>query len=228
MGLVAGIDGCRGGWLMVRLDTASRQISVDLAPSWRDLDFSHLALVAVDMPIGLADRGPRACDLAARTLLPPGRKSSVFAAPRRYMVACRSWQEAHAEGRRREGIGLSKQSWHLMAKIAEIDRHIGPGDQERLFEAHPELIFHNLNAWQALPPKKTRDGGRRRQEILARHGVALPADGPAFPRRLAGPDDLLDAAACALAAERILNGDGCRLPPDPATDSRGLRMEIWY
>jgi predicted RNase H-like nuclease len=180
------------------------------------------------MPIGLADRGPRACDLAARTLLPPGRKSSVFAPPRRYMLACRSWQEAHAEGRRREGVGLSKQSWNICPKIAEIDRHIGPGDQEFLREAHPELIFHNLNAWQALPPKKTPVGARRRLAILARHGIVLPPGEPAVPRRLAGLDDLLDAAACALAAERILNGDGCRLPPDPANDSRRLRMEIWY
>jgi predicted RNase H-like nuclease len=228
MGLVAGVDGCRGGWLMVRLDTASRRIGVDLAGSWRELDMSGPALTAVDMPIGLADRGPRACDLAARALLPKGRKASVFAPPRRYMLACRSWQDAQAEGRRREGVGLSKQSWHLMAKIAEIDRHIGPNDQERLREAHPELIFHNLNAWQALPPKKTPDGGRRRREILARHGIVPPPGEPAVPRRLAGPDDLLDATACALAAERILNGDSCRLPPDPATDIRGLRMEIWY
>jgi predicted RNase H-like nuclease len=185
-------------------------IGVDLAGSWRELDMSGPALTAVDMPIGLADRGPRACDLAARALLPKGRKASVFAPPRRYMLACRSWQDAQAEGRRREGVGLSKQSWHLMAKIAEIDRHIGPNDQERLREAHPEL------------------GGRRRREILARHGIVPPPGEPAVPRRLAGPDDLLDATACALAAERILNGDSCRLPPDPATDIRGLRMEIWY
>jgi predicted RNase H-like nuclease len=228
MPVVAGLDGCRGGWMTVRLDTSNRQISVDLATSWCNLDFTGLALAAVDMPIGLAEAGPRACDLTARALLPPGRKSSVFAPPRRYMLACRRWQEAHAEGRRREGVGLSKQSWNICPKIAEIDRHIGPGDQERLCEAHPELIFHNLNGWQALPPKKTPEGARRRREILARHGIDFASDEPKLPRRLAGPDDLLDAAACALAAERILGGRGCRLPPDPPRDRRGLRMEIWY
>lgn len=228
MAAVAGVDGCRGGWLMVRLDTASRRVGVVLAGSWGELDLSGLALVAVDMPIGLAEAGPRACDLAARALLPKGRKASVFAPPRRYMLACRSWQEAQGEGRRREGVGLSKQSWNICPKIAEVDRHIGPGDQAWLREAHPELIFHNLNAWRALPPKRTPEGARRRRAILARHGLALPAAVPGVARRLAGPDDLLDAAACALAAERILNGDACRLPSDPAKDSRGLRMEIWY
>ena len=226
MALVAGLDGCRGGWLMVRLDTGSRRTAVEFAASWQALGLSDLALAAVDMPIGLADAGPRACDLAARALLPKGRKSSVFAPPRRYMLACRSWQDAQAEGRRREGVGLSKQSWNLIPKIAEIDRHIEPSDQARLREAHPELIFQNLNGWQPLAPKKSPEGAGQRREILDRNGLTLAE--PGLPRRLAGPDDLLDAAACALAAERILAGRGQCLPAQPTRDRRGLRMEIWY
>jgi predicted RNase H-like nuclease len=228
MPLVAGVDGCRGGWLRVALDTATRRISVDLAPSWPALDLAGVALAAIDMPIGLTDAGPRPCDLAARALLPRARKSSVFAPPRRYMLDCHSWADAQAASRRREGVGLSKQSWHLLAKIAEIDREIAPPDQSRLREAHPELIFHNLNGWEGLPPKKTSEGARRRRAILARHGIVLGPEALAFPRRLAGPDDLLDAAACALAAERILSGRGCCLPQDPCRDRRGLAMEICY
>jgi len=226
MALVAGLDGCRGGWLMVRLDTASRRTSVEFAASWQSLDLRGLALAAVDMPIGLADRGPRACDLAARALLPKGRKASVFAPPRRYMLACHDWQSAQNEGRRREGVGLSKQSWNLCPKIAEIDRHIGPRDQEWLREAHPELVFHDLNGWQPLAPKKYPEGADQRRAILTRQGLTVAE--PGLPRRLAKPDDLLDAAACALAAERILDGRGRCLPPEPTRDGRGLRMEIWY
>jgi len=160
MALVAGVDGCRGGWLKVGLETATRRISVALARSWQALDLATAVLAAVDMPIGLAGHGPRPCDLAARALLPRVRKASVFAPPRRYMLACRTWQEVQAEGRRREGVGLSKQSWNLAAKIAEIDRQIAPNDQARLREAHPERVFHHLNAWQALPPKKSAEGAR--------------------------------------------------------------------
>jgi predicted RNase H-like nuclease len=228
MAVVAGVDGCRGGWLKVAFDTSRRRLCVDLAPSWPALDLAEAALVAVDMPIGLADEGPRSCDLAARALLPRGRKSSVFAPPRRYMLACRSWREAQSAGRRREGVGLSKQSWNLAAKIAEIDRHVTPGDQARLREAHPELVFHALNAWRALPPKKTPEGADARRALLARHGIDLGADALPFARRLAAGDDLLDAAACALAAERALAGRGCRLPAAPGRDRRGLAMEIWY
>ena len=226
MALVAGLDGCRGGWLMVRLDTESRRTAVAFAATWQALALSALELAAVDMPIGLADEGPRACDLAARALLPRGRKSSVFAPPRRYMLECRSWHDAQANGRRREGVGLSKQSWNLIPKIAEIDRHIEPSGQARLREAHPELIFHSLNDWRPLAPKKSPEGAHERRAILARHGLA--ANEPGLPRRLAGPDDLLDAGACALAAERILAGRGQCLPEEPPRDRRGLRMEIWY
>ena len=225
---VAGLDGCRGGWVVVHLDTCGRTLRIDLAEAWAALDPAASALAAVDMPIGLADRGPRACDLAARALLPGARKPSVFPAPRRYMLDCPDWAAAHALGRRREGRGLSKQTWNITGKIAEIDRAIRPADQDRLFEAHPELLFHHLNAWRALPRKTRPEGQEARRALLARCGLELPERLPAALRGAARLDDLLDAAACALVAERILKGTAQRLPDDPPRDSRGLRMEIWY
>ena len=121
-----------------------------------------------------------------------------------------------------------KTAVDCLKTLAQYNRHIEPRDQERLREVHPELVFHNLNGWQALPPKKTSEGACRRRAILARHGINFGSDEPSVPRRLAGADDLLDAAACALAAEHVLSGRGCRLPPEPTRDRRGLRMEIWY
>ena len=225
---VAGLDGCRGGWVVARLDTRGRTLSIGFAETWAAFDPAGIARTAVDMPIGLADRGPRACDLAARALLPKGCKPSVFPAPRRYMLDCPDWPAAHALGRRREGRGLSKQTWNITGKIAEIDRAIRPADQDRLFEAHPELLFHHLNAWRALPRKTHPEGQEARRALLARCGLELPARLPAALRGAARLDDLLDAAACALVAERILKGTAQRLPDDPPRDSRGLRMEIWY
>ena len=225
---VAGLDGCRGGWVVARLETRGRTLRIELAETWAHFDPAGIALAAVDMPIGLAESGPRPCDLAARALLPRGRKSSVFPSPRRYMLDCPDWPAAHALGRRREGKGLSKETWNITGKIAEIDRAIRPADQDRLFEVHPELLFHHLNAWRPLPGK-TRPGGREaRREILARCGLTLPERLPAAFRGAARLDDLLDAAACALVAERILKGTARRLPDNPPLDSRGLRMEIWY
>ena len=48
------------------------------------------------------------------------------------------------------------------------------------------------------------------------------------PARPPFPDDVLDAAACALAARDMLKGRATRLPPAPRLDARGLKMEIWY
>ena len=191
-------------------------------------------MLAVDMPIGLADSGPRACDIAARRHLPRGRKSSVFPPPRRAMLACANWAEANALGRAREGKGLSHQAWNLTPRIRELDQALTPADQARVREVHPELVFQRLNGTAAqpdtLPSKKTPAGQAARLALLARAGVReLPALIETLPRSQAKPDDLLDAAACALAARDILAGRATCLPgPAPPRDARGLRMEIWF
>ena len=228
---ILGLDGCRAGWVSVILESESGKVRARLASDWSDLDPEpdQAAMSAVDMPIGLADAGPRGCDVAARRLLPRGRKSSVFPAPRRYMLDCASWSEAQAEGRRREGCGLSKQSWNILPKIRELDEALGPADQERIREAHPELIFHHLNDWGPLPGKRSIEGRKARLGLLADSGLeGVDRLLDLFPRAQVQPDDVIDAAACALAARRMLRGEAVRLPERPLQDARGLKMEIWY
>ena len=228
---VMGLDGCRAGWLAVVLEPETRGLRAELAATWSDLAKARAQsdLVAVDMPIGLSEAGARGCDTAARRLLPRGRKSSVFPAPRRYMLDCDSWAEAQAEGRRRESCGLSKQSWNILPKIREIDGALRPEDQDLVREAHPELIFHHLNGWDPLPGKRSREGREARLELLGAAGLPGVADLLGlFPRAQVQPDDVIDAAACALAARRMLRGEAVRLPEAPLADAKGLRMEIWY
>ena len=227
---VVGIDGCRAGWLLLSWELESGGLEAVIAGSWRDLSWRAAALTAVDMPIGLAEAGPRACDREARALLPRGRKASVFAPPRRFMLACSDWAAAQALGRAREGCGLSRQAWNIAAKIREIDDSLVPADQERLREVHPELVFHRLNGWRPLAPKRSAEGQQQRLALLRAAGLSgIESWLGHFPRKLAGRDDVLDAAACALAAKQILKGHGERLPAgEPPRDARGLRMEIWY
>jgi predicted RNase H-like nuclease len=116
-----------------------------------------LALICVDMPIGLADRGPRRCDGLARALLPRGRKSSVFPPPRRPMLAHATWAAANDWGKREEGSGLTVYAWGLMAKIRELDRALGPGDQRRVRESHPELAFSRMNGGALVQPDDVLD-----------------------------------------------------------------------
>ncbi len=224
-----GIDGCRGGWVGLAWEPVADRVTCSIAAEWRDLALSDAQAAAVDMPVGLTDIGSRDCDLAARRLLPPGRKSSVFPAPRRYMLDCATWREAQDQGLAREGKGLSKQAWNIIPKIREIDRAIAPGDQDRIFEAHPELIFLNLSGGQALPPKRTPAGLAKRLVLLEDAGLlGLRGHFGRYPAKLAGKDDIIDAAACALAARRIYEGRATCLPEIPRVDARGLRMEIWF
>ena len=119
---VVGVDGCRGGWLAVRLSrdgTAETRIFSDMASLWSA--YFQAALILVDIPIGLPEDGPaeRVCDTAARQVLGP-RKSSVFPAPRRRLLGSeyQSYREANAIHRQiAGGKGISQQSYALLPKI---------------------------------------------------------------------------------------------------------------
>src|ERR1700730_2022314 len=107
---VAGVDGCRGGWVGFKVDLTSLDISVHII----DLPFilknkpDDLATLALDIPIGLLD-GSRACDKAARKLLGQPRGTSVFAAPCRASLTAKNHAAASAINRQKTGRGLSQQ-----------------------------------------------------------------------------------------------------------------------
>ena len=95
---------------------------------------------AIDIPIGLADREPRSCDVAARRLLGP-RRSSIFPAPVRAVLEAASYAEACMLSRRASGRGISKQLYNILEKIRTVDALQSPRLQEQLFEMGPELSF---------------------------------------------------------------------------------------
>jgi predicted RNase H-like nuclease len=225
---IAGVDGCRGGWAVAAEDPETGARELVLAPRWADLP-NDLRLVCVDMPIGLAESGRRGCDGLARALLPRGRKSSVFPAPRRPMLAFERWQDANAWGKRQDGIGLTVYAWGLIAKIRELDAALGPADQARVRESHPELAFNRMSGGTPLPPKRTPAGRAARRQLLEAEGFDALDDWLArYPRSVVQTDDVLDACACLVTARRIVAGDAIRLPDAPLRDARGLAMEIWY
>src|SRR5262245_17947920 len=93
---LAGIDGCRGGWLCVLAAGDGRTLTARVEVSLGVLlcDLPRETLMAIDIPIGLVDRGARRCDLEARLCLGPGRGSSVFPAPLRCVLSAGSYDEA--------------------------------------------------------------------------------------------------------------------------------------
>lgn len=196
-------------------------------------------LIAIDVPIGLADDRPREADLAARRFLPRQRKSSVFAAPCRATLEATSYAEAGALNRQARGTGVSIELYNILPKIREVDSAMTPTLQEWVREVHPEVVFAALAGSQAaeLPRKKERNGLLARLDLLAHQSTTdLTLQRITEERRIlarqvgsAGiaPDDLVDALAGLVAARRIATGQAIVLPPGaPQRDARGLRMEI--
>lgn len=239
---VAGVDGCRGGWIVVLhpIDDPA-EASVLLAPRFRDV----LAIaptprvIAVDMPIGLpesAGTGGRAADVSARSRL-GGRQSAVFSVPARTAVMQHDYREACAAALATSDPPrkVSKQIYHLFPKIREIDELMSPALQDRVVECHPEVSFWALNGGRALDlPKKVKSrphppgiAVRRRLLEAAGYQQQLFAAPPTWNASSAGSDDVVDAAAAAWTAARIARGTAQRFPDNPPHDARGLRMEIW-
>jgi predicted RNase H-like nuclease len=235
---VAGVDGCRGGWVVALARVASGRPAVEalrLCESFADV----LALrerpkvIAVDMPIGLLDRprrGGRDCDRLARKLL-GDRAASVFSPPIRPALPAMTGRRADYARARRLNGGLSLQSFYVGTKVREVDSLLTPSHQKRVFEAHPELAFRRLARAPLRGGKKTAGGRRLRARLLTSRFVRLP-DMRGFRdrhgRATVATDDVLDALVLCLTARRILAGAAERLPPIAPRDRKGLRMEIRY
>ncbi|TVP79802.1 MAG: DUF429 domain-containing protein [Gemmatimonadales bacterium] len=194
----------------------------------------ELELVAIDIPIGLPPCGTegRTCDRLARRRLGPGRGSSVFPAPSRPALRARDHREASRLNRGCLGRGLSIQAWNLVPKIREVDRFLRsrPAMAARVLEVHPELAFHGLAGGRSMTHgKRTPEGREERLRVL--EGVFpgvrdfLEEARERWPRSALAPDDLLDAAVCAVTA-RYPPETLVSLPDSPERDDEDLPMRI--
>ena len=236
---VAGVDGCKAGWVVavVRATAPGLELqypltieSIRVSPHFADvlLRTSHCALVCVDIPIGLSDGPePRACDVAARRLL-GSRASSVFTPPARPCLAAKSYPEASQTQLQCVGKKLSKQSFFIMGKIRQVDDLMMPAMQRRIREIHPEVTFHTLNGNRPAERRKRSLAGRNERIALLASIFPTAAEMIDAIRRPGAveADDILDALAAAWTAARAVIGQATPLPEHPATDRKGLRMEI--
>ena len=213
---IAGVDGCRVGWVVASDDGTNVRVTVEtsFAPV-----LQRFQVIGVDMPIGLPATWDRAADRAARRFLSP-RSATVFPTPPRQLLDARTYAEANAISRNLFGKGLTKQTYNLFAKLREVDALITVADVERVIEVHPECALRAMTG-SVLPSKRTAGGRVLRRELLR------PIFGNVVDTRLAGAavDDVLDALAVLwsvrryVAGEHIVFGDGTR-------DERGLVMQI--
>lgn len=248
---VAGVDGCKAGWVAV-IRRAGGVPEAVVYPRFSDLvdALAPDAVIAVDMPIGLPDRvghGGRGPEKLVREKLGP-RQSSVFSIPSRAAVYAETepfstiedWYAAH---RRASAVAratsdppraISIQAFGIFSKIRELDELLRsrPGLADRVIESHPEAAFWRLAGGHAMQlPKKIR--GRVNAEGMQERKALLCACGfdraflDARPPRGAAEDDFLDAAAMLMVAMRRARGEAVSFPDPPGRDGFGLPVAIW-
>jgi predicted RNase H-like nuclease len=250
-GRVLGVDACRAGWIGIAL--SGGQARAYFAPGIRELADRAAAdgpvlVIAIDIPIGLADGGRRRADQLAREAL--GRRwPSLFITPVRNAVEAADYQAAAAENRRLAGEGLSRQAFALRAKILDVDRWLQSGSPAaarvaearpelsfaaqmgspapaQVVEVHPELSFAAMAGAPLRSRKTSWAGAAQRRALLAEAGIVLDGDLDVAGEQ-AGVDDVLDAAAAAWTARRVSQSSARCLPPSPEVFSDGIPAAIW-
>ncbi len=203
---VLGIDACPSGWVAGVHDGAGLRVARydDIEALWAD--HADAERLLIDVPIGLPESGRRACDEAARELL-GDRRSCVFYAPARAVLAADSYEEANERNREHTGHGLSVQSYNILPGIREVARFLDEHRtaRERVIECHPELCFAAFAGGTPVPDSKHTEAGRTSRRELLR--AELPGSDAAYEdaldayyRKDVSRDDVLDALALTAAA----------------------------
>lgn len=228
--VLAGLDGCRGGWVVVvELDNSIQGLVVSSVAELLNL-LNPNALVAIDIPIGLTDSGPRLCDVAARKVLKAPRASSVFPAPIRSVLKARTYGDARNICQEVIGKGISQQAFAIIPKVREVDdlMQSSPEIRSRVREVHPEVSFAYWNDGRPMSAsKRTAAGAAERERLIDAFWPGVRTElREILPRGRVKRDDLNDAFAALWTARRIASAAAVSLPEKPAVDSIGLRMEI--
>jgi len=235
MCLIAGVDGCKAGWIALIERVPAGQIDSAVSSTPRDLcrSLAGARVIAVDVPIGLTDRGPRVCDAEARRCLGRQRASSVFPPSIRPALGATTREDASEIQEKIDGRRIGVQAWGILPKIREWDSCLRADAQiaKQVFEVHPEVCFRALSGFKPMRyGKKTPEGRHERHESLVHvfGAKVIDENRSCHARRDVTDDDLYDAFAALWTARRIHAEKASCLPESPPFDSEGLPMGIWY
>ena len=217
--IVLGVDRWNGRWVGIALRDGrfhAAFVADDVAALVEQVDAPDA--IGIDIPIGLPESGRREGERLAR--LEIGRRSSsVFWTPVRRALEAPTHEEANAISRELVGEGISRQSYALRDAILDVRSWMRTSGASPV-EVHPEVTFAQMNGGALTRRKKSWSGQAERRVLLEREGIIVPDDiGVAGD---AGPDDVLDAAACAWTALRAATGRARSLPDPPENG-----MAIW-
>jgi predicted RNase H-like nuclease len=224
MPLIAGLDGYKGRWVAA-LEHPDGRTELRLVDSITELlSRSDINYLVIDVPIGLAECGPRDCDRIARARLGP-RGASVFPAPLRPMLSAATHREASQIRIGIEGKGCSIQAASIIPLIRSVDAVMNPALQAVVREGHPELSFSIMSGAPMKHPKRKLPGREERLALVRQVFEDAPEVITGFGRSDA-ITDILDAYAMLWSARRLRDGAAETIPGTPVTDARGLRMEM--
>lgn len=226
--MIAGADGCKDGWVVISEERGGA-ICFQMVPCLREVALrKELALIVVDIPMGLLDKGAREADKAARQQL-GSRHSCVFTAPIRPILYCKTREEASNQWFRIEEKKCTRQLWGIITKIREVDELLrdSPKTRQRIREGHPEVSFAIMNGGQPLLTRK-----RKKEGQLERIGLLKETFGDEVERLLNSikasfHTDLIDAFSMLWTARRISRNKKCsRYPRTPEPDRYGILPQI--
>ncbi len=235
--MYAGVDACKGGWVVAKSKTWPCR-GVPLLAICAEF-VSVIALttdckrVAVDIPIGIpTGKQVRLCDREAKSFLQKNdhNPAAVFFTPPRESLSCENPDEFQKLHRKAREVGAGYPVWGIVSKIKQADELMTPELQDTIIEFHPELAWLRL-AGQNLATKHDNEGIAERKKVLRKYVPELERilRWKDFLGRAAAVDDLLDALVGIGVAKDSLKGSPWRLPNDiDEVDKTGLRMEIWY
>ena len=224
---VLGVDASAGGWVgvLLRPEDPPRVLTAETIGALLELarQGTDLAVVAIDIPIGLPDAGRRQADVLARQAL-PGKGSSVFTTLTRATYAAPTYAEAREVSLATSGSGAPAQAYRLREKLLQVDEWLRTRPPVRVVEVHPELSFAEIAGAPLLSKKREPDGAAARRRALTATGLVPP---PFYPGSGFAEDDLLDACAAAWTALRCAAGTARSLPEEPEVFGDGLEAAIW-
>jgi predicted RNase H-like nuclease len=216
---VLGVDACQAGWVGIALtgQHVSAYVAGTIDELVRSADTDGLvAVVAIDIPIGLPDRERRQADVLAEavgTLL----GSAVFMTPVRDALNEPDHRAASARNHALAGEGMSIQAFSLKPRLLDVGRWVRQ-THHRVVEVHPEVSFAQLAGAPLTVRKRTWAGTECRRRLLADAGVMLVGDLGMTDHRVV-VDDVLDAAVAAWTARRVLG----RPSPSTTKPIRGVQ-----
>lgn len=220
LGVHAGAAGCVGALLEA---SGHGTPHVLVAPTVAELvaQAGPVAVVAVDLPLGLPDEGRREADTLTRRFV-GSQASAVVTTPVRDAVYAESYGQANTLNRERAGAGVPKQAYELRRRIMEADAWLRQDLDHLVVEVHPEASFAMMGGTPATLRRRSSDGARERRELLARSGIYAPTT---VPHGVA-TEDLLDACAAAWSAHRVRTEEAHTFPGEPQVFSDGIPAAI--